>query len=383
MTDTLLFEDFWLAVLAAASFHVIYVVALYPLCLGVWAALRPTPVRCGPIRPSVSIILPVRNGSRWIESKLRSLDGLDYPAELLEIVLVADGCTDDTAKIAEEFTPRTKLRVLEIPHSGKAAALNLALKHSVGEVLFFTDVRQLIDPSALTRLVECLADSAVGAVSGELFIGADGVEEKSVGLYWEYEKWIRRRQSRIWTMPGATGAIYVMRRSLVRELPVTCLNDDVYLPLLAIFAGYRVVLEGSAKAYDEPALLTQELTRKVRTQAGIYQLIGFFPKLLLPWNPIFFHFASHKLGRLLMPFSLAALLPAAALAPIAWGPALAMGQVGFWFLAVVDQWIPDNVWLKRISSPVRAFATLQLAALWAISFFASPARSLWRDVRTK
>ena len=78
--------------------------------------------------------------------------------------------------------------------------------------------------------------------SGELVI-RDGIdhEEASVGLYWKYEKWIRRQLSRVDSMLGASGCIYAMRRELAASLPEGTLNDDMYLPLGAFFRGYRVI----------------------------------------------------------------------------------------------------------------------------------------------
>jgi len=346
------------------------------------ARLRAAPVHDQASEPTVSVLLPVRNGARWLHQKLQSIDEFDYPPDRIEIIVVANGCDDETASIARLAVLKSRITVLESPPSGKWAALNQAMAVASGEVLLFTDVRQLIEPEALRWLVSCLADPDVGAASGELFIDTGReAEERSSRLYWTYEKWIRRNQSLVWTMPGATGAIYAMHRESVRPLPPYCLNDDVYLPLLAALKGQRVVLESRARAFDEPTSLSQEFARKVRTQAGVYQLVRYFPELLLPWNPIFFHFASHKLGRLLMPFSLIAVFVSSGLSRHPVAQALFVGQCIFWALAIGDVWISDRNPLKRISSPIRAFGTLQLAALCAVSIFVRPAKAFWDEVR--
>ena len=101
---------------------------------------------------------------------------------------------------------------------------------------------------------------------------------------------------------GATGAIYAIRASLAESIPADILLDDVYLPFVAAFKGYRIYFEDAAKAYDFPTSLQSEFRRKIRTQAGIYQILARFPKLLSPGNRRFVHFFSHKLGRLLLPF---------------------------------------------------------------------------------
>ena len=98
--------------------------------------------------------------------------------------------------------------------------MNTALAKANGEILFFTDVRQQFHPDSLANLVACFADPQVGVVSGELVIrDGSGIEEASVGLYWKYEKWIRKQLSRLDSIMGATGCIYAMRRELASPCP--------------------------------------------------------------------------------------------------------------------------------------------------------------------
>src|ERR1035437_4486093 len=172
--------------------------------------------RCRSTWPAtVSVILPVYNGERWIAAKLQSILALNYPGELVEILGVSDGSTDASGTIVGGITGRAKIESLAVPKGGKAAALNAALARASGEILFFTDVRQPLHPDSLANLVACFADPQVGVASGELVIldGA-GLEEASVGLYWKYEKWIRKQLSRLDSVLGATGCIYAMRREL-------------------------------------------------------------------------------------------------------------------------------------------------------------------------
>jgi cellulose synthase/poly-beta-1,6-N-acetylglucosamine synthase-like glycosyltransferase len=257
------------------------------------------------------------------------------------------------------------------------------LQHASGEIVFFTDVRQRLDPLALRYLVDCFADPEVGVATGELVI-LDGrtKEETNVGLYWKYEKWIRRRLSRIDSVLGATGCIYAMRRSLIpmaRPMPPGTLLDDVYLPMLAFFAGYRIVMEERARAYDEPTGLETEFRRKVRTQAGVYQLIGQFPALLGPKNRMWLDFVSYKFGRLLLPFFMLGMAGGTFRLPEPWFGMAAGAQGLFYLLAAANRWIPQSNILKRLSAPASAFVVLVGAALCAVSIlFVGPER-LWRQ----
>ncbi|HXA51676.1 MAG TPA: glycosyltransferase family 2 protein [Candidatus Acidoferrum sp.] len=354
----------------------------YPLLLALAARFRHRVVRKGPMRTSVTVLLPVYNGERWIASKLESIRKLTYPAELVEILVLSDGSTDRTHEIVEGLACQANLRLIVLPRGGKAAALNKGIAAATGDILFFTDVRQELGPDSLDHLVECFCDPEVGAVSGELIIReGSGTEEASVGLYWKYEKWIRKQQSRIDSVLGTTGCIYAMRRELASPLPPGTLVDDMYLPLGAFFRGYRVILDDSAIAYDFPTQLASEFRRKVRTLAGVYQVIGQYPALLTPRNRMWIHFMSHKVARLLMPWAmLAAFLATFGLVPPWNGSALAV-QVAGYCLAGVDFLIPNGVAPKRLTAPVRTFVVLMAASLCAVSIFFVPAGALWGETR--
>ena len=371
------------AVFLAAGF-VLYVLFGYPLLL-VWLGRRKRSV-CREFQArTVSVVMPVRNGEAWIEAKLKTLAAQRYPAELVEVLVISDGSTDRTAELVRQW-PGGRVRLLEVPQGGKALALNAGLAEATGEILFFTDVRQRLGANALAELIANFHDPEVGVVSGELVIlEGESQEEASVGAYWRYEKWIRCQLSGIDSVLGATGAIYAMRRGLARPLPAGTLLDDVYLPLAAFFAGYRVTFEPLALAYDEPTSLAGEFRRKVRTLAGNYQLLASYPQLLHPGrNRMWIHYLSHKFGRLLLPWALITVALASFFLPDSgrwpWGRWLLVGQAAFYGLAALDFVLPDKSRAKKLSSPVRTFVVLMAASAGAISYFFVPAESLWTTV---
>ena len=369
------------AVFVAAFAFIIYVLFGYPLLLAVSSRRNRRPVYKQPLRLSVSVILPVRNGEQWIRQKLESILALNYPHELVEIIVVSDGSTDSTAEIAEKFAA-SGVRVLRTPPGGKAVALNVALLAASGEILFFTDVRQRLAPDSLDHLVANFADRKVGVVSGELIIvEGETLEQCSVGLYWKYEKWIRKSLSATDSILGATGSIYAMRRELAVPLPSGTLLDDVHQPLAAFFQGYRVILDPEAEAYDFPTSLDSEFRRKVRTQAGMYHILWHYPALLGLKNRMWIHFVSHKLGRLLMPFALIAVFIAAFGLPGFWAPVAVLTQMGFYTFAIVDRWVPEGILLKRATSPIRTFTVLMSAALFAPVAAMSSSERIWTQTK--
>jgi poly-beta-1,6-N-acetyl-D-glucosamine synthase len=357
-------------------FFILYVIAGYPMLLAKLAKRgQPVIKRWSP--KSVSIVVAVRNGEQFIREKIESILKIDYPAELREIVIVSDGSTDRTEVIVSEYHAQG-VKLMQIAASGKAAALNKAIPLTSGEILLLTDVRQLIDPPSLRALIENFADPTVGAVSGHLLIGrGDTRAESNIGMYWRYETWIRDNLSSVDSIFGATGPFYAIRRELAVRIPQDALLDDVFMPMAAFFRGYRLIVDPRARAFDVPTPLAVEFQRKVRTLAGNYQLLGYYPRLLGPGNRMWFHYVSYKVGRLLLPFALILLFCSSFGLPNHWAAVFLAGQLGFYALAVFDRLVPEGYSLKRYSSPARTFTTMMVAALCALSVFVRPARSLW------
>jgi poly-beta-1,6-N-acetyl-D-glucosamine synthase len=366
-------------VFALSAAFLLHVLFLYPLLLA-WLSRRGIPVVKSFAPRTVSILLPVRNGEPWLRRKLESILALDYPRERLQVLVISDGSRDRTEEIAREFVS-SGVELVSIEAGGKDRALNAGMERARGEILFFTDVRQELAPESLARLVACFADPSVGVVSGELHITeGNSREEASVGLYWRYEKWIRKHLSRLDSVIGATGCIYAMRRELALPLPPGILLDDVYLPLVAFFRGYRVIFEEQAKAFDYPSSLDTEFRRKVRTLAGNYQLIGHFPALLLPSNRLWLHFVSHKLGRLLLPFALLGIASSSFGLPSPWREASLAAQALLYGTALLDYFTPERAPWKRLSSPLRAFLVLMGAAFCA-PFLLARRGPRWKETR--
>jgi len=268
-------------------------------------AWRSRPVHKAPVTPSASIVLAVFNEERQITKKLRNLADLDYSTDKTEIIVVSDGSTDGTNTLLSQITG-LNFRVIACErHVGKAEALNRGVAEASGDIVVFTDARQMIEQKALRELMANFADPNVGCVSGELMLAEDGSLDgiaKPMGLYWRYEKLIRKLESQTGSVVGATGAFYAARRSLIPHVTPGTLLDDVFIPISIARAGYRVVFEPEARAWDVAACDPKtEFRRKVRTLTGNYQLLGLAPWVLSRQNPLWRELISHKLLRLAFP----------------------------------------------------------------------------------
>lgn len=367
-------------VFVASLFCTIYIIGLYPLIVHLLARLTPNPPLRQPYFPTISVILATHNGARFLAEKLDSILAVNYPAEKIEVLLIDDGSTDDTAAVAACYAARVQL--FRVSKGGKSRAVNEGIRIARGEILILTDVRQQLDPDSIRYLLENFADSKVGVVSAELQIRAGAtLEEINTGAYWKYEKWIRLNLSAIDSIFGATGSLYALRRELAVPLPPNTLNDDMYLPLYAFFRGYRLVVDRRAKMYDYPTNLASEFGRKVRTLAGNYQVLRGYPQLLTFKNRMLPHYLSYKLGRLLLPF----VLLACAVSSFCLGFKVAIISAVLQFcaygLAFADPVISPRNPLKRIASLLRSFFVMMLAAACAISIWFVPPERLWKTTR--
>ena len=308
---------FWTLILV-----VTWCYAGYPLYIMALARFRPRPIRPSTVdvRPSVTVIVAVRNEKDVLPRRLTNLLAQEYPPERLDVVVVCNGSVDGSEEVARQMArTEPRVRILTSPADrGKAGALNMAAAHTAADVIVFADARQTFAPNAVAQLVEPFLDPGVGAVTGRLEVRrANLASVEGVRLYWGLETRLRDAEGRSGSVIGATGAIYGVRRSLFEEMPPNLILDDVYLPLRIAMRGHRVVMAPRAVAFDVPARDQKaEYARKRRTMVGNIQLLGVIPGLLSPVrNPVFLRFVSHKLLRLLTPFCFVALLGLSAFLP--------------------------------------------------------------------
>lgn len=320
-----------------------YIYAGYPLWIWGMSRWRSRPVRKGPFEGGVSVLLAAHNEAGILPEKVKNLLDLSRSEPIREIWIGLDGCTDGTGEaireqvrisnpqysitniqgdprsegfevrgslsdekpVAYDLRPAPEIHILAFDERrGKAAVLNDLMARAAQSVLVMMDARQRIEAGAISRLLEPFADPQVGVVSGALvYESAIGGAQKGAESYWGYEKFIRGCESRYWAVPGATGALYAIRRDLCEPIPENTLVDDVLIPMRAVLNGFRCLFEPAARVWDRPSEdFRRETIRKRRTLAGIWQMMRLEPRVnSVRANPIWFLWVSHKVLRLLTP----------------------------------------------------------------------------------
>jgi biofilm PGA synthesis N-glycosyltransferase PgaC len=363
---------FWLSI-----FLVAYAYLLYPGWLFLRARFHSRSISKSAFFPKVSIVIAARNEAQNLEKKLSNLQRLDYPADLLETIVVSDGSNDESNDILGRAA---WVRAILLPGQvGKAEALNRGIAESTGDLIVFMDARQLVASDSIRTLAESFADASVGCASGALVLGDGGEKSpRGVGSYWKMEKAIRMWESEFGSVVGATGALYAVRRSLVPRVPAGTILDDVLIPMEIARQGRRVLFEPRAIAWDSLAANPKrEFRRKVRTLFGNYQLLHIAPWLLTSANPLRFEFISHKLARLFVPFALIGIvLSSIFLSGLVYRLPL-IAAVGILALGALSYARIPLRTLSRISDLALAFVLLNTAAIVAFFYFSARKKRVW------
>ena len=305
---------FWLCVAG-----IFYVYAGYPLILTLLASLRPRPSAYEPYLPTVTLLITAYNEQEVIAAKLENSLALDYPPERLQILVAADGCNDQTVEIARSFASGRIVLSYDPARRGKMAAINRAMPLVRNEILVFSDANNYYDASTLRELVKPFSDPMVGAVAGsKRIVKEDSALGEADSLYWRYESFIKKQETRLGSCTGVSGEVFAIRRDLFESPPDSVINDDFFLALSIIRKGFRLIYAPEACSRETVSLDERdEIIRRTRIIAGRYQIMGIsigrlpYRQPLIVWQVV-----SHKFLRPLVPFAMTGALLASLLSVV-------------------------------------------------------------------
>jgi cellulose synthase/poly-beta-1,6-N-acetylglucosamine synthase-like glycosyltransferase len=261
-----------------------------------------------PFTPPAALVIAAYNEAAVIREKIENTLALDYPPELLHIIFITDGSTDGTPDIIREY-PAVHL-MHEPFRRGKTAALNRAMEQVTAPVVIFCDANTLLNRDAIINITRHYSDPRTGGVAGEKkVIAADGNgAESTEGVYWKYESALKRLDAALYSVVGAAGELFSIRRELYRPVEPEVILDDFVISLRANMEGYRIAYEPGAYAMESPSAdIREEYKRKVRIAAGGFQSIVMLAPLLniFRYGLLSFQYIGHRVLRwTLAPLSL-------------------------------------------------------------------------------
>jgi cellulose synthase/poly-beta-1,6-N-acetylglucosamine synthase-like glycosyltransferase len=374
---------FWLS--AAA---LVYTYAGYPFLLWLVSRLRPRIVKRSPFTPSVSIIITAYNEERDLAAKLENTMSLDYPRELLEIIVASDCSTDRTDEIARQFADRDVRLVRQPERLGKTSAQNIAVKQARGEVILFSDATSLYETNVLRVMMPNFADSTVGCVAGRL-IYIDPSESKvgrGARSYWGYETFLKRHESRVGSLIGASGCLYAVRRSAYKPFyPEAC--SDFMIATKMVEQGLRAIYEPDAVCTEETnRKADKELKMRVRVIAQTLNDLWRHRSMMKPWRSGFYaaQLISHKVMRYAVPLFLMAMIAASVLlAAHSFIFALVLSAQVLFYLSALAAWLLERLGVRsRTLALPEYFVLSNLASLIAgLQFLRGERYAHWEPIR--
>jgi len=260
--------------------------------------------------PAISFLVPAYNEASVIAEKINNFRSFDYPLDRIELLIGNDGSTDQTAEIVRQNSCK-RVRILNSElRCGKAAVMNRLANEARYPFLIFSDANVMLASNAVRRMVDPLGNQHVGAVTGEVRLVGSGQEFRpGEELYYRLERRIQGAESRLGSVMGVDGGMYLIRRELFEPLPEDTILDDFLVSIRVMRSNHRIAYESAAQATEcGTRSAKQEFARRSRIAAGAIQLLKRrqFPRFTQPilWG----QFISHKLLRWMSPLLFLVLL---------------------------------------------------------------------------
>ena len=372
--------------LSAAA--VFYTYAGYPLLLVIASTLRPKRVRRDRFEPTVTIIITAYNEERSLAAKLENTLALDYPRELLEIVVASDCSNDRTEQIVREFSARGVRLCRQPERLGKTAAQNAAVEQAHGEIILFSDATSDYQPDVIRTMMPNFADAAVGCVTGRLVYvdSADSRVGRGARSYWGYETFLKKHESRAGSLIGASGCLYAVRRSAYVPLYHEACSDFIIATKM-VEQRLRAVYEPDAVCTEQTNRRSDaELKMRVRVIAQTFTDLWRHRPMLNPFRTGFYavQLLSHKVMRYLVPFFLIALFAASAmLAPASFTYRMLFATQLLGYGCALLAWLLEKVGIRsRLLALPQYFVLANVASLIACYQFIRGERyARWEPIR--
>ena len=266
------------------------------------------------LEPLVTLLIAAYNEGSILEAKINNSRNLDYPKDNLKLLFITDGSDDNSAEVLKKYPDVQYLH--QERREGKASALNRGMTYVKTPIVVFSDANSMVNPEAIREMVKHFENPKIGGVAGEKRIKKNSVDAASgsgEGFYWHYESILKRLDGEFYSVVGAAGELFSIRRDLYEPLEEDTLLDDFILSLRIAMNGHRIAYEPGAYSIESASIsIKEELKRKIRICAGGFQAITRLKNLLNPFKfgRLSFQFISHRVLRwTLAPLSLLVVLP--------------------------------------------------------------------------
>lgn len=258
--------------------------------------------------PSICIICAAYNEEQHIERKIQSFISLNYPKDKIKLIIISDCSTDGTNEIVGKYSKEYKNIRLKIQSTrqGKPAAQNLVEPEIDSEIVILSDAASMLEKNSIIRLINYFKNDDIGLVSAKLEY-RDESGQSVESLYWKFETFLRMQESKFFSIIGASGALFALRREYFTQIDSSS-PDDFERVLIVLEKKRRAIYVADAVVYDYlVSKSSQEITRKIRMISREWFVLMRHLKLINPFKYLRASFIlfSHKIIRWVLPiFSL-------------------------------------------------------------------------------
>ncbi|MCK5171156.1 MAG: glycosyltransferase family 2 protein [Bacteroidales bacterium] len=259
--------------------------------------------------PNVTLFVAAYNEIEFVDKKVNNSFSLDYPKEKLHHIWITDGSNDGTP---EALNKHDNIKVYHnADRKGKIGAINRGMNFVKTPIVIFSDANSILNKQSIRHIVSEFQNSDVGCVAGEKRIitkDKDNAVNAGEGIYWKYESFIKKCESKINSAVGAVGELFAIRTELYNEIEHDTILDDFIISLRIAQKGYKIKYAPKAFATEGASInIREELKRKTRIAYGGFQAITRLRGLLNPFKDslLTFQYLSHKVIRwTLVPISI-------------------------------------------------------------------------------
>ena len=251
--------------------------------------------------PPVTLVIAAYNEEEILLQKIQNTLDIDYPSDLISIIIITDGSVDNSEAVVKQFPSINLLHQKE--RKGKLAALKRAVQFVKTDLVVFSDANTMLNRECISYIVDHYSNSKVGGVAGEKKIASSkhvSALGEAEGLYWRYESFLKKQDAQFYTVVGAAGELFSIRTKLFENIDDNIILDDFITSMKVCLAGYKIEYEPKAYAVEMPsASLREEAKRKIRISTGAYQSIGYLKSCLnfFRYPALSFQYISRRLLR--------------------------------------------------------------------------------------
>lgn len=228
-------------------------------------------------------IIAARNEEAVIANLIHSLKRQNYPSELLDVIVVADNCDDNTALVAEQSGAIVYKRFNKA-EVGKGFVLKFVFQkifeeRDIYDAFCIIDADNVVDRNFFYHMNQAICNGySVAQGYRDMKNPADTWVSGGHSLfYWMENRFFNLSRSILGLSATINGTGFMVRSDLIKEIGYNTytVTEDIEYTLQCILAGYTVGYVPEAKVYDEqPLTFSQSMRQRMRWTNGLIQCVS-------------------------------------------------------------------------------------------------------------